>query len=115
MPSDLRNQLGIPIDKFIYELATGEHGWVFLRVTWSHAEDTVLCLSGLALNLITELYMLLQKNRQKTWERQWINSVLIPKNNEQNGSLILIRGEELYKNTEKNDLELCKKSKKCCG
>lgn len=95
----------IPVDKFIHELGTGEHGCIF-SASREYAQNIqfMFIRSGLESDYTTATEEL--ENVRAAMNEYGIDT----KKYEQNGNLILIRGEELYKNAEKPELELWNKS-----
>lgn len=107
--SGLRSQVRVPVDKFIHELGTGEHGCIFAasredmqNIQFMFIRSGLESDYGAVYTTATEPL----ENVRAAMNEYGIDT----KKYEQNGSLILIRGEELYKNAEKPDLELWKKS-----
>jgi hypothetical protein len=106
--SESRNRINIPTNQFLNNLKAGEHGCVFylskeemqmihFAFVKSGLENNWGVVYATATESIDEV-----RNAMQSYG---INTQYYEKEEEGNGSLIIIRGEDLYKNADNPDIE----------
>jgi hypothetical protein len=107
---DPRNRIDIPIERFLETLKAGEHGCIFFfsmeqlhRIQFSFVKSGLERSWGIVYLTATEPIESVRNSMQKFG----INTQYYEAEGEDNDnkSLIILRGEELYKNPEKPDIE----------
>jgi hypothetical protein len=106
--SESRNRINIPTNQFLNNLKAGEHGCVFyLSKEEMQMIHFVFVKSGLENNWGVVYATATESidEVRNAMQSYGINTRYYEKEEEGNGSLIIIRGEDLYKNADNPDIE----------
>ncbi len=102
------NRIDIPVEKFLHNLEAGEHGCIFYfskeemqKIHFAFVKSGLENNWGVVYATATESVEEIRKSMQ----RHGINTLQYEENGQGDGSLIIVRGEELYKNAENPDVD----------
>ena len=102
------NRIDISVEKFLHNLEAGEHGCIFYfskeemqKIHFAFVKSGLENNWGVVYATATESVEEIRKSMQ----RHGINTLQYEENGQGDGSLIIVRGEELYKNAENPDVD----------
>src|SRR5215210_5576106 len=110
-----QNRISIPLEKFLHDLDTGEHGCIFYiskedmyNVHFSYVKSGLENNWGVVYVTATDS----KEEIRKSMQSHGINTSEYENNGHGDGSLLLMNGKELYKNAEEPDISKWKNSVK---
>jgi len=102
------NRIDISVEKFLHNLEAGEHGCIFYfskeemqKIHFAFVKSGLENNWGVVYATATESVEEIRKSMQ----RHGINTLQYEEDGDGDGSLIIVKGEELYKNAENPDVD----------
>jgi hypothetical protein len=104
---DISGRINVSAEKFLHNLEAGEHGCIFYssreemqRIHFAFVKSGLESNWGVVYATATEPV----ENVRKSMQRYGIDAMQYEKNEEGDGSLLIVRGEDLYINDENPDI-----------